>query len=219
MTNEGVHRRLYCSTDYIHAHHLFDTREREVRGVFVLPNKEKTPRAGQMPGIPVDGRTGFVLTWFVYYIRRARMGVLRKRSILFHSQGPLFFHSATGAGLNRHQVMSPVKSSFANATGQQRVTPLVLRRSFATNLRSHFRAGRGWRGMTEDEFLSQLARFMNTSREQLINTYLADSQYEAIKSARKFLDAGNLGLDDFMIDAYSEVIPEEAPDKEYNIYG
>jgi hypothetical protein len=52
-----------------------------------------------------------------------------------------------------------------------KVTPMVLRASFATYMIHLYRVGRHFRGLTEQEFMDRLAALMNTSAEMLANVY------------------------------------------------
>jgi hypothetical protein len=84
----------------------------------------------------------------------------------------LLLHTERAIPITGDQVRSTWKRFLSELDPElSKVTPMVLRASFATYMIHLYRVGRHFRGLTEQEFMDRLAALMNTSAEMLANVY------------------------------------------------
>ena len=89
----------------------------------------------------------------------------------------LIIHTKSGYPLESYQVTATLKSflkSYDPELGN--VNSMTLRASFATSMLKKHRRGEKFGAMSEEEFLGYLAKIMNTSVEQLKDTYVASDE-------------------------------------------
>lgn len=93
----------------------------------------------------------------------------------------LILNSENGNTLTAKQVSFSVKSFFKDMNLELgSVTPLVIRRSYASLMYHRFMQGEIFKGKSRSEFLDYLAERMNTSLDQLEHTYCTDESVEQI---------------------------------------
>lgn len=152
-------------------------------GHFFLQSKfEKRLRSTRMPYIRVP--VG-LLHIYLFHIQYARPAVLRRNGmantddIVLPGEEVLLLNTESGFPLEPKQISSSVKRFFKNMDGElKNVTPLVLRRSYATIMLHKYLKGEICSGKTKAQFLEYLAERLNTSVEQLDDAYCADEDVQ-----------------------------------------
>lgn len=161
-------------------------------GHFFLQAKfEKRLRSTRMPYVRMPASLFHIYTFHVEY---ARPAVLRRNKVestanyFYEMQKPLLLNTENGLALESRQICSSVKRFFKNLDRElQHVTPLVIRRSYATIMFQRYLKGEIYSGKTRGQFLDFLAERLNTSVEQLEDVYCADEDIEQAIS-RLFCD-------------------------------
>lgn len=93
----------------------------------------------------------------------------------------LLIHTRTGAPLSTTQVTKTLKSFFSTQDGSlDYVTPLVIRRSYATIMYRRYLRGDVYAGKARQEFLRDLADSMNTSVDQLEQSYFSNESAQGM---------------------------------------
>ena len=88
----------------------------------------------------------------------------------------LLIHTETGSPLSSRQVTTSVRSFLKRFDPElEKVSAMTLRASYASMMLEKHRRGETLGRMNEDKFLDYLAKIMNTSREQLKETYISTS--------------------------------------------
>lgn len=152
-------------------------------GYFFLQSKfEKRLRSTRMPYIrmPVS-----MFHLYMFHIQYARPAVLRRNGkdstddILLPTEELLLLNTENGFPLEPRHISSSVKKFFKRMDGELgNVTPLVLRRSYATIMLHRYLKGEICTGKTRAQFLEFLAERLNTSAEQLEDAYCADEDVQ-----------------------------------------
>lgn len=152
----------------------------ENQHIFFNTISEKTRRSMRMPYVRLPSS---ILTYYEFHRNYIRPVVL-KRAGAAEQPGHvklLLLHSGTAKPLTALQVSKSIKCFFQNCDEElDFVTPLVLRRSFATMMYRKYIRGAVYKSKSRQEFLDDLAQAMNTSREQLEQVYLSLESAEAL---------------------------------------
>lgn len=86
---------------------------------------------------------------------------------------PLLLHSKNGHGLLSSQITRSVKAVLKRIDPEfVNVSTMMLRSSFATMMFESFNRGEVMKDKTEEQFQNGVAKYMNTSLEQLRATYV-----------------------------------------------
>lgn len=137
---------------------------------FLRTYREKTTRSRRMPFVRLPGR---IFELYEFHCQYVRIAITGGASQAGEGEKFLLVHSKHGAPLSSVQVTNTVKSFFEKFNSELRfVTPLVLRRSFATLMFRRYARREIGCGKLRHEFLEDLADVMNTSAEQLQQVYL-----------------------------------------------
>ena len=114
----------------------------------------------------------------------------------------LNLHTETGEPLDSRQVTACLRTFLKSYDPElARVSTMTLRASFATAMLRKHRRGEKFGDMREEDFIEYLAKIMNTSAEQLKDTYIAsdESSFKACAEiVHKMLETKNddTNLDD-----------------------
>lgn len=156
-------------------------------GYFYLQAKfEKRQRSSRMPYIRIPASLMHVYVAHVKYVRPA---LLKRVQQMCETDKPyidpredlLLLNTETGRPLNAKQVSATVKKFFKTLDPEiGNVTPLVIRRSYATIMYHKFLKGEIYKGKTRSQFLEYLAERLNTSLEQLEDVYCGDKDVEVL---------------------------------------
>lgn len=148
-------------------------------GYFYLQAKfEKRARSSRMPFIRMPLST---LDIYIAHRNLAVPSILRKGGK--SSTEFLLLNSESGESLTARQICTTVKSFFTEMDPEiGTITPLIIRRSYASFMYHRFLRGEIFSGKTRAEFLDYLAERMNTSTEQLEEAYCADESVERMVS-------------------------------------
>jgi len=157
---------------------LLDMREKvKQSGVFSLRvSFEKRVRSLDLPNVLFPRAMYRAINFHVNYVLPVlydghRIGEEDSR------RNCLILHTESGFPLESYQVTSTLKSFLKSYDPELRkVTSMTLRASFATGMLRKYRRGDKFGDMTEEAFLGYLAKIMNTSAEQLKETYIASDE-------------------------------------------
>lgn len=148
-------------------------------GYFYLQTSfEKRQRSQKMPYIrlPVS-----ILDLYLTHCFLCRPAVLKRagKSDLEGSPALLLLNSEKGCPLTAKQVSSSVKSFFTYMDAELGpITPLVIRKSFASIMYKRYLNGEIHQDKSRSQFLEFLAERLNTSLEQLEESYCAEETAE-----------------------------------------
>lgn len=148
-------------------------------GYFYLQTAfEKRQRSSKMPYIrlPVS-----ILDIFLFHRSFARPAILKRANMSEEGRmrEVLLLNTETGAALSSKQICASVRAFFKRIDPQLGpITPLVLRRSFATIMFHRYLRGEIHKEKTRGQFLDFLAERLNTSAEQLEESYCADEHVQ-----------------------------------------
>ena len=133
---------------------------------------EKRVRTTDLPNIIIPKLLLYYLRFHLKYVRPVIMkttGVLPEPE----QNRPLFIHTETGECLDSDQVTHVLKCFVKHVDPELHgITSLSLRASFATMMFRSHRAGDVFQNLNEERFLEELGKLMNTSVEQLRQTYI-----------------------------------------------
>ncbi len=97
----------------------------------------------------------------------------------------LLLHTKYGEVLRSNNVTSSLKHFLRNYDPEiAKVTSMSLRASYATMMMMKYKEEKLFPHMKEDEFLQYLAKLMNTSEEQLKETYIASDNRGFVACAK-----------------------------------
>ena len=110
----------------------------------------------------------------------------------------LFVHPLSGQPLLGPHLTSIVKKVFSRSgmKNAEFVTPMHIRHAWASYCYQRWWNKEGFLGLSEDEFLQQLGKQLNTSVEQLRRTYLSHNLETSIGAIQQFLNNGNISLEE-----------------------
>lgn len=160
---------------------------------------EKTKRSMDIPNVLVPAHA---IKYFDFYVTVMRGAVLRRAKVEESDfmDRPLLMHTEYGAKLRSSQVISCLRSFLTcNVPEMKSITVMALRCSYRTMTMRAFREKRIFPGLSEDDFLGILGKYMNTSPEQLKTTYIRIDRSDFESSARELvrvLDFGNGSSED-----------------------
>ena len=99
---------------------------------------------------------------------------------------PIFIHTENGGYLKSNQITSLLTSFVVQVDPElEGIISLSLRASFATMMFRAHRAGEVFKEMTEEHFLEELGKMMNTSIEELRQTYIHSDSVDFHTTARE----------------------------------
>ena len=147
---------------------------------------EKTRRALDMPNVvfPVS-----VLKFVEFHALHIRPIIARKCAVdeTELEEKTLFIDTRSGEPLSSNQVSSSFRRFLCRIDEELvNVTPMALRGSFATMMLQTYRKGRIFKQKSEAEFLEFLGKAMNTSPQQLAETYAGNDMTDFEECAREF---------------------------------
>lgn len=136
--------------------------------------REKTARALDIPCVLFPS---FLKVYIRFHVTVVRPFLYEDKTKSGDRSGVskcLLLHSRTGMELSSRNISESIKTFMVNLDGRFRtVTCMTLRASYATSMLHSFRSGRLGDGLSEEKFLELVAKQMNSSVEQLRNTYAA----------------------------------------------
>lgn len=147
----------------------------ESSGYFYLQAMhEKRLRSSRMPYIQIPSS---IYDLYVVHKDLVRPSLLKRVSpnVENGSCDALLLHTENGNPLTEKQVSATVKKFYRNLDSELRgVTPLVIRRSYASIMYHKFLRGEICRNKSKAQFLEFLAERLNTSVEQLQDSYCGE---------------------------------------------
>ncbi len=154
-------------------------------GVFTLQvSFEKRVRTIDLPKLLVPRAIFRALNFHVNYVLPALYN-LHEISEEAPQRNCLLLNTSNGESLDSKQVTTTIQrvlKTFDPELGK--VTAMSLRASFATMMIQRHRRGESYANWNEEEFLEYLAKIMNTSTEQLKETYVASDGHTFQACAR-----------------------------------
>lgn len=154
----------------------YKNEEFEDEVVSVKTFREKTARALDIPDVmfPI-----MVLPYLTFHVDFIRPILIKRRRIpmsdIFKKNQPLLVHTRTGEYLTPANISHSIRCFMRGVDPRlTNVKAMTLRASYATSMLHSYRQGKfDDNKLSEDEFLSLVAKQMNTSVEQLRGTYMA----------------------------------------------
>lgn len=153
---------------------------------------EKTGRSPNMPHVLFPGK---LVPYLKFYLEAIRPVIVSSTYVTETQAGfrRLLLDTRRGCGLTSPQVRRTLKKFITYIDPDLRtITPMSLRGSYATWMLQRYRAGKIFSHLEEPAFLSVLARQMNTSVEQLQNTYAGIDKEDFKILARQLTEAFEL---------------------------
>lgn len=185
-----VYTKLQCPTDS----ELVDmTAQAERIHFFELRTTvEKTNRKTDFPHVLVHQKA---LSYVAFHQKIVRDLILKRTEVdeSGDPSRPLIMHTETGDYLTTSQVTRVLKGFISYHFSElQNITMMSLRSSFGTMMMDAFRAKRLFTEMEENEFLSVIAKVINTSVEQLKTTYIGVDRHDFEEAARELSKVLNM---------------------------
>ena len=162
----------------------------EPRYISLETINEKRSRTTDLPSLTIPK---FSLKYISFHVKTIRPFILTQSGITETNEDcPLLIHSETGHRLDRNQVLSSLRSFACRIDPElKNITTMSLRASYATMMFRAHRAGEVFQHLNEDAFLRELGKIMNTSVEQLKQTYISSDSSDFHETAQEvacFLD-------------------------------
>jgi hypothetical protein len=140
---------------------------------------EKRSRTSQLPNVIFPAMTFPFVEFHCTHIRPFIVGECERKSIdpasaelEFSDEPTILIHTKTGSPLYVEQVRRTWKSFLQTIDPElSKVTPMVLRSSFATYAIQRYRNGEMFSNLSEELFFDRLGAMMNTSSQMLRDVY------------------------------------------------
>ncbi len=169
------------------------------KGYFsVKVSNEKRIRAIELPHVLFSES---VLECFKFHIKYILPALYRKHKISDDDarRNYMFLHTKTGDVLDSANVTSSLRTFLKTRDPEMKnVTTMDVRSSFASMMLGLFRKGKAFQSYNEAEFLDYLAKLMNTSYEQLRDTYIStrtDDFHASLSKVLGVMDTAFAGED------------------------
>ena len=148
---------------------------------------EKTRRSERIPNVLVPQ---YVLRYIEFHVEHVRDLIIKRNNV--DESGaqykPLLMHTETGDDLNSRNVNSSLKAFWNREYPERKeVTTMSLRSSYGTMMMHAYRQKKVFSNLTETAFLDVLPQVMNTSAEQLRQTYIALDETDYEETAKELM--------------------------------
>lgn len=177
-----VFQQMQCPND--EDMQLWSSSSHSSRYIELETITEKRARVTEMPNVVVPKS---ILPFLQFHVRTVRPIILQHSRIDEPTTDrPLLIHSGTGKYLETEQIRTSLRS-FAERVDPdlKNITPMSLRASYATLMFRAHRAGEIFSNLDEDSFLRELGKMMNTSIEQLKQTYISCDSHDFHETANE----------------------------------
>ena len=203
-----VYAQLQCPTENELADMEAETARR--RYIELRTLCEKTQRPLDMPHVLVPP---MALTYVQFHMKHMREIVTRRAGVEedAFSDKPLLIHTQNGEQLSTAQVTGTLKRFLKiQCPEMTNLTVMTLRSSYATMVMKQYRDEEVFCHLDEDAFLTVLSKSMNTSKEQLMTTYIGIDNADLESCARELVK--NLGsYEDYNPESNLDIRPLAEP--------